>query len=120
MHHFPRAVDVVADDRLAGQERLRKARARPSRRLAWTRMSIAPSSSGIFVGGTSPVNWKWSLQSRRRDLLLQLLARDAIADEQKAHVRMLRSTIHRRGDHVLVTLELKEPRDLADHHVLGS
>ena len=83
-------------------------------------MSIALTSSGIFVGGTRPVRMNRSLKFICCDALLELRAEQTVADPEEAKIRNFGTRRRRDVEQIVVALEMKQPRDRADGDVLDS
>ena len=77
---------------------------------------MAASNSGIALRG-QPGELEVLGQPGGGDLPLEPLAEDAVADQQEADVRVLLDDAPAASDHVLVSFEVKQPGDLADHDV---
>src|SRR5687767_5793610 len=52
------------------------------------------------------------------NLLLQPFTQDAVADPQKAHIRIALHNLDGSADYVFMSLEMKQSRDFADDDVL--
>src|SRR5678816_362839 len=86
---FSRAIDVVAHDRLAGDECLRE-RAGESFAKACVDEQVHRSEQlGNSRRWNEPRELKMFVHSGGVDLLLELLAKNAVADEEKTDLRLL-------------------------------
>jgi hypothetical protein len=108
-HHLPRPVDVVADHRAAGQQRLRQ-NARQA--LPEARVDHAVEGSeklGDAAGGDEADEVKRVPQPHLLGRGDQPVAQHAVADEHETDLRVRREDRRRGGQDVVVPLPLEEP-----------
>ena len=113
-----RAVDVVADHRFAGNERLRQRAGQPFAQAGVNNDVHGADQRGNLLGRNQTGELKVRVEMRAMDLSADLLREDPVADEQKPHVGLDDNDPLRRPHDVRVAFEMKQPGDLSDDHVL--